>query len=135
MPVHVMRIATGEIEDTSLDDGKDPAAKALGKKGGSARTKNMTSERRKQIARNAASKRWLTYEPPFCCHAHQIPLETLRGASVCSVSRSPDARPPWLCYDGPCSNAAPAIRHLSNPLFPAAAARQCGAWTPPKSHR
>ena len=32
--VHVMRVLTGEIEDTIPDDGKDPAAKALGKKGG-----------------------------------------------------------------------------------------------------
>jgi hypothetical protein len=28
--VHVMKILTGEIEDTIRDDGKDPAAKALG---------------------------------------------------------------------------------------------------------
>jgi hypothetical protein len=40
--VHVMRIATGEIEDTVPDDGKDPAAKALGKKGGAARAKSRT---------------------------------------------------------------------------------------------
>ena len=31
--VQVMRIAAGEIEDIIPDDGKDPAAKALGKKG------------------------------------------------------------------------------------------------------
>ena len=36
--VKVMRIATGEEpEDYGSDDGKDPAAKALGKKGGAAR--------------------------------------------------------------------------------------------------
>ena len=36
--VKVMRIATGEeTEDLAPDDGKDPAAKALGKKGGAAR--------------------------------------------------------------------------------------------------
>jgi hypothetical protein len=29
--VRVMRIATGEEDDTVIDDGKDPAAKALGK--------------------------------------------------------------------------------------------------------
>jgi hypothetical protein len=43
---HVTRIATGEIEETIPDDGKDPAAKALGKKGGAARAKSMTPERR-----------------------------------------------------------------------------------------
>jgi hypothetical protein len=56
--VMVGRIATGEIEDAPLDDGKDPAAKALGKKGGAARAKSMTPERRAEIAKNAASMRW-----------------------------------------------------------------------------
>lgn len=37
--VHVMRIATGEIEEgAEPDDGKDPAAKSLGRKGGRARS-------------------------------------------------------------------------------------------------
>jgi hypothetical protein len=53
-----MRIATGEIEETISDDGKDPAAKALGKKGGAARAKSMTPERRAEIAKKAAAKRW-----------------------------------------------------------------------------
>jgi hypothetical protein len=56
--VHVMRIATGEIEETIPDDGKDPAAKALGRKGGAARAKSMTPERRAEIAKKAAKKRW-----------------------------------------------------------------------------
>jgi acyl-CoA reductase-like NAD-dependent aldehyde dehydrogenase len=56
--VHVMRIATGEIEETIPDDGKDPAAKALGKKGGAARAKAMSPERRAEIAKKAAEKRW-----------------------------------------------------------------------------
>ncbi len=34
--VKVMRIATGEGTDELPDDGKDPAAKALGRKGGAA---------------------------------------------------------------------------------------------------
>lgn len=56
--VHVMRVLTGEIEDTIPDDGKDPAAKALGKKGGAARAKSMTPERRAEIAKKAAASRW-----------------------------------------------------------------------------
>jgi hypothetical protein len=56
--VHVMRVLTGEIEDIIPDDGKDPAAKALGKKGGAARAKAMTPERRAEIAKKAAAKRW-----------------------------------------------------------------------------
>jgi hypothetical protein len=54
----VAKIATGEIEETIEDDGKDPAAKALGKKGGAARAKSMTPERRAEIAKKAAAKRW-----------------------------------------------------------------------------
>lgn len=56
--VRVMRIATGEIDDAVPDDGKDPAAKALGKKGGAARAKSMTPERRTEIAKEVASRRW-----------------------------------------------------------------------------
>ena len=56
--VKVMRIATGEEEEDYEDDGKDPAAKALGKKGGAARAKKLTPEQRSEIAKNAAKKRW-----------------------------------------------------------------------------
>ncbi len=56
--VHVMKILTGEIDETIPDDGKDPAAKALGKKGGTARAKAMTPEQRAEIAKKAAEKRW-----------------------------------------------------------------------------
>jgi hypothetical protein len=56
--VRVAKIATGEIEENVPDDGKDPAAKALGKKGGAARAKSMTPERRAEIAKKAAEKRW-----------------------------------------------------------------------------
>ncbi|HEX4768035.1 MAG TPA: RNA-binding protein, partial [Lichenihabitans sp.] len=57
--VHVMRIATGEIEEgTPPDDGKDPAAVSMGKRGGAARAKAMTPERRAEIAKAAAAKRW-----------------------------------------------------------------------------
>jgi hypothetical protein len=53
-----MRIATGETEALPTDDAKDRAAKALGKKGGAARAKSMMPERRAQIAKKAAEKRW-----------------------------------------------------------------------------
>ena len=59
--IMVARIATGEIEEgTPPDDGKDPAAKALGAKGGAARARSMTPERRAEIAKAAAAKRWGT---------------------------------------------------------------------------
>ena len=56
--VKVMRIATGEDEEEFEDDGKDPAAKALGSKGGKARAAKLTAEQRSEIARKAAVKRW-----------------------------------------------------------------------------
>jgi len=56
--VKVMRIATGEEEEDYEDDGKDPAAKALGKKGGAARAKKLTPGQRSEIAKKAAAKRW-----------------------------------------------------------------------------
>ena len=53
--VKVMRIATGEEEDT-VEPQK--AAAALGKLGGKARAAGMTPERRAEIAKKAAAKRW-----------------------------------------------------------------------------
>ncbi len=47
-----------EPEDFGADDGEDPAAKALGKKGGAARAKKLTPERKAEIAKQAAEKRW-----------------------------------------------------------------------------
>ena len=54
-------IVSGEVEDrepTPEEQGKDPAAAALGRKGGKARAEGMTAERRAEIARKAAAKRW-----------------------------------------------------------------------------
>jgi hypothetical protein len=56
--VHVMRVLTGEADDGQPDDGKDRAAQAMGRKGGAARAAAMTPERRSEIAKKAAEKRW-----------------------------------------------------------------------------
>ena len=56
--VHVMRVLTGEADDGALDDGKDKAAQAMGRKGGAARAKAMSPERRSEIARKAAEARY-----------------------------------------------------------------------------
>lgn len=56
--VMVAKIATGEIEEPTEDDGKDKAAQALGRKGGAARASKLTPEQRSEIARKAAAKRW-----------------------------------------------------------------------------
>jgi len=57
--VHVMKIATGEIEEAETnDDGKNKAAVELGRKGGQARAKSLSAKQRSEIAKKAASKRW-----------------------------------------------------------------------------
>ena len=58
LAVMVGKIATGEIEDTKGDEGKDLSAAALGAKGGVARAKSMSPERRQELARLAAHARW-----------------------------------------------------------------------------
>ena len=56
--VMIGRIATGEIEDATADDGKNAAAVALGRMGGRARAESMSAKRRKEIASKAAKSRW-----------------------------------------------------------------------------
>ena len=56
--VKVMRIATGEEEEEFEDDGKDPAAKALGAKGGRARARKLSAAERSAISKRAANIRW-----------------------------------------------------------------------------
>lgn len=58
-------IATGEADDrvpTPEEQGKDPAAVALGRKGGlkggKARAKSLSPKRRAEIAKKAATTRW-----------------------------------------------------------------------------
>lgn len=58
--VMIARIATGEIEEKTTDDGKNAAAVALGRMGGKARAAGMTAKKRKEIAKKAAAKRWAT---------------------------------------------------------------------------
>ena len=53
--VHVMRIATGQIEDKPS---KMPARAAGGKIGGKARAKALSPEKRKEIAAKGAKTRW-----------------------------------------------------------------------------
>jgi hypothetical protein len=58
-------IATGQVEDrppTPEEQGKNPAAVALGRlggaKGGQARAQKLSTRRKKEIARKAARTRW-----------------------------------------------------------------------------
>jgi hypothetical protein len=56
--VMIAKIATGEIEDITTEDGKNAAAVALGRMGGKARAAGMTAKKRSEIARRAAKARW-----------------------------------------------------------------------------
>jgi hypothetical protein len=55
LAVMIGKIATGEIEDTRETSS---AATQLGSLGGKKRAENMTPERRAEIAKAAAVKRW-----------------------------------------------------------------------------
>jgi hypothetical protein len=58
----VAQIGTGEAEEEFEDEPqtppKNPAAVEMGKLGGKKRAESMTPERRAEIARKAAAKRW-----------------------------------------------------------------------------
>jgi hypothetical protein len=56
--VKVMRIATGEEPDDREETPAPSPAQQLGKLGGAARAKALTPQRRSEIARKAAAKRW-----------------------------------------------------------------------------
>jgi hypothetical protein len=54
-------IANGEVEDrepTSEEQGKDAAAVNLGSRGGRARARSLSNEKRQEIAKKAAKSRW-----------------------------------------------------------------------------
>ena len=56
LAVMVGKIATGEVEDER--EAASSAAAQLGSLGGKKRAENMSPERRAEIARAAAAKRW-----------------------------------------------------------------------------
>ena len=56
LAVLIGKIATGEVEDTA--DATKSAAAQLGSLGGKKRAETMSPERRSEIARKAAAKRW-----------------------------------------------------------------------------
>ncbi len=60
--IMVAKIGTGEIIDAKPESSKDDAAVSLGRrggiKGGPARAKSLSSQKRAEIARKAAAARW-----------------------------------------------------------------------------
>lgn len=73
-PADLNRLAASIVEDATgedkavLDDGKDPAAVSLGRrgglKGGKARAEKLTPEQRSEIAKKAAAARWSLQRTP-----------------------------------------------------------------------
>jgi hypothetical protein len=55
--VHVMKIATGEIEDTVRDPAKEHMRRG-GLAGGKARAEKLSAKKRSEIAKKAAKARW-----------------------------------------------------------------------------
>jgi hypothetical protein len=55
--VHVMRIATGEVEDVKRDPAKEHMRRG-GLAGGKARAKKLPKVKRSAIAKKAAAARW-----------------------------------------------------------------------------
>ena len=58
----IVDLTTGDADEVNPDEGKDPAAVALGRKGGlkggKARAANMTKKERSEAAKKAAQARW-----------------------------------------------------------------------------
>jgi hypothetical protein len=58
----IVDLAIGEAQEPDPDEGKDPAAVALGRKGGlkggKARASKLTAQQRSDAARRAAQARW-----------------------------------------------------------------------------
>jgi len=54
----IVDIATGQTTDKEPESGKNPAAVAMGRKGGAARASKLSDARRKEIAAKAAASRW-----------------------------------------------------------------------------
>jgi hypothetical protein len=48
----------GTPPSAAENEGKDPAAVALGRRGGQARAQGLSKKRRKEIAKKAAQARW-----------------------------------------------------------------------------
>ena len=73
----IVDIATGEVKDCDPDKGKDPAAVALGRKGGLkggvSRMAALTEEERKELAAHAANARWKKAAPANKTGAAKVP--------------------------------------------------------------
>jgi hypothetical protein len=85
--VHVMRIATGEVEETTRNAGAE-ANRKVGLKGGTARAEKLSPKRRKEIATLAASKAMnQTVTPPTFCTGWQAAIMPSHSLSPALMRR------------------------------------------------
>ena len=54
----IVDLSVGEISESAIEDKRDPAAVALGQKGGMARAASLGKKQRIAIAKKAAQTRW-----------------------------------------------------------------------------
>ena len=63
----IVDLSVGDADDSKNmpdESGKDPAAVALGKKGGKARAEKLSPKQKSAIAKKAAKARWNPRNPP-----------------------------------------------------------------------
>ncbi len=84
------KIATGEEEKPDENEGKNPAAVALGrlggKKGGKARAEKLTPKQRKKIAKKVVASRWDNQNSSSSISSSD-PISSYTDG-ICSSSRS-----------------------------------------------
>jgi hypothetical protein len=101
--------ATGDAPKFDPNEGKDPAAVALGRKGGlkggKARAESMTPEQRSEAARKAAAARWKTRPSQLVKTAPprarrrvtlpqiDLPKPAVRASRPCCAVRMPKSSP------------------------------------------
>jgi hypothetical protein len=87
----IVDLATGQASEARVDDGKDPAAVSLGRrgglKGGPARAAKLTPAQRQASARKAARARWAKAGPK----AAEVPI--VRERKKPQIVLPPDPSP------------------------------------------
>src|SRR6185312_5798505 len=78
--VMIAKIATGEVEDITTDDGKNAAAVALGRMGGKARAAGLSARKRKEKARNKPEPRPVQFIDISSILASYPPARRNRGS-------------------------------------------------------
>jgi hypothetical protein len=96
---HAVRVTPIAIDEelkayvpTTESEGKDPAAVALGRRGGRARAERLSARNRKEIAQKAAKSRWARHDRKAPAQ-QTVPIIRQRYAAHMSESSS---RPPLL---------------------------------------